>query len=127
MDGERQEPVARLARERAQGQPLAVAELDLYVRLIGRVRRRVALDLPEHAGDEVVERRLGRAGNPKIRTQKSFASSNAAPRSSRSIRSSPFPSTSRSSSASRAISFVIAPSCLTCATSRTRLRMRFAI
>src|SRR6266545_6146817 len=32
VDGQRQEPVARLAGDRSQGQPLAVRELDLDVR-----------------------------------------------------------------------------------------------
>ena len=38
------------------------------------MRRRVLLDLPVDARDEVVERRLGRPGDPELRAQKSLAS-----------------------------------------------------
>src|SRR6266536_1168540 len=154
--------------------------------LAGDGVQREPLDLTVDPRDEVVERRLGRAGYPQVRAQKSLVPSSAAPTCrrpssvtilprgvrwrkpswsrygsytssivsgsspsatasverptgpppnlrtiapsrSRSMRSRPIPSTSSRTSASRATAFVITPSCLTCATSRTRLRIRFAI
>src|SRR6478736_921222 len=77
LDAERQEPEPGLARERFQAQSFAVGQLDFDVRAVGGMRRGVLLDLAMDPGDEVVERRLGRARDPKIRAQKSFASSAA--------------------------------------------------
>src|SRR3954453_3871790 len=59
-----EEPKPRLARERAQGQMLAVGQLDLDVRALRRMRCRVLLDLAVDPSDEIVERRLRRARDP---------------------------------------------------------------
>src|SRR5438132_14237743 len=72
MHGEGQKAVARLARERLQGQSLAVCKFDLPLRALGRVARRVALDLAMHACDEVVQRRLRGARNPQLLHRRSL-------------------------------------------------------
>src|SRR5206468_12444961 len=49
LDAERQKPEAGLTREGSQRQPFAARELDLDMRALGGVRRRVLLDLPVDA------------------------------------------------------------------------------
>ena len=55
VDDEREESVARVARERPKQETLAVAELDLDAAALRGVCGRVPLDLPVDALDEVVE------------------------------------------------------------------------
>src|SRR6476619_2784874 len=77
--GQRQEAVARLPRERHEGQPLAVSQLHLHVRPLHGVCRGVALELPVDLLDEVGEGRLSCARDPEVGAQKSFVSSSAPP------------------------------------------------
>ena len=83
VHSERQKPVTGFAGERAQHQPLSVAELDLDMGSLRGVADRVPLDRLQDARDEVVQRRFRSAGNPEIRTQNSLVSSEAAPNCSR--------------------------------------------
>src|SRR5207249_9429880 len=79
-----EEAITGFAREGLERQPLAVGQLDLDMRLLGRMGCRVLLDLPVDSRDEVVQRRLGGARDPEIWAQKSFVSAvTAAPRCSR--------------------------------------------
>ena len=96
---------ARRALDEAELEQVRLVDVLDRVRLLAERRRRAS---------------TARPGRP--RTCSTIVRS-----SSRSIRSSPAWSTSSSSSASRAIAVVIEPSCRTCATSRTRRRMRFAM
>src|SRR5215475_9273702 len=77
LDAQRQKSEPGLTGKGEQRQPLAVRQLNLDVRAVGRMGGGVLLDLTVDARDEVVEGRLGGAGNPELRAQKSFASSTA--------------------------------------------------
>src|SRR6266511_3365756 len=81
VDGQRQEPVAGLARERQQRQSFAVSQLYLHVGPLRGVCCRVALDLPVDVLHEVIEGRLGCPRYPEVGAQKSFVSRTAANRS----------------------------------------------
>src|SRR5712691_9604526 len=83
VDGQRDEAVPGFRRQRLQRQPLSVAQLDLHVRALRTMARRIALDLPQEARDEIVERRLGGAREPHVGAQKSLESFAAAPTCSR--------------------------------------------
>src|SRR5437763_16485841 len=64
---ERDEAVARLREDRFERDRRAVAELELDLRLAALDIRREARDLLVDAFDEIVDRRLGRAGDPELR------------------------------------------------------------